>query len=669
MKKKMMRFLQFMALCFMILFSGKIAAGTVWASEGVLPGFPNLDYTFTTVDEGSVSTTSEEGQVTVIVFGKTDCGNSQATVRNIATSSWVGSEDIRVIFAECQQADAQATAAFAKTYGSEDIIFCYDLLMSIGPIYNAMWEYHDMFYEPSASGSLPFTVLIDGSNQVRKVLKGNQSAASIMSEIEKFSQVEYEKPTVDINIKGTENYEYANEVFNQLNQSRAEKGLPALSLDRDLMETAMQRAAELSMYYSHTRPNGSSCTSASSRGTRKSENIAVGYATPQAVMAAWISSSGHYANIMDTQVTSVGVGCFVDRSGICHWVQFFDNAAPIRAEISGSKEVVRMVSIQKKMLSLQGGADKEFSCKDKGTTINFSISHVNEEFASSNPEIMMSNFDFTSSNLSTAEVSAEGVITVKEPGTAEITASLKEEPSILLKQTISVKGHNYSSHQVVVPTKTEQGYTLHICSVCGGTYKDAFVPKLPAEGGSEREVANVAGLKASSGTDNVKLSWGKVAEASGYYIYQYNSANKRWDKIGTVDASKTSYTVKKLKKAAGYRFAVKAYMRFDGKESNSKSYASVYTATKPGIVSVKATAGKKKAILKWKKVKGATGYTIYYKTSQKAAWKKLKSVKGTSYTKKGLKSGKQYYFTVKAYKTYKGRNYEGSFRVKKVKVK
>jgi hypothetical protein len=72
---------------------------------------------------------------------------------------------------------------------------------------------------------------------------------------------------------------------------------------------------------------------------------------------------------------------------------------------------------------------------------------------------------------------------------------------------------------------------------------------------------------------------------------------------------------------------------------------------------------------KWSKVKGATGYTVYYKTKSKGSWKKLKNVKGTSYTKTKLKSKATYFFTVKAYKKYKGVTYTGSFSSKKVKIK
>ena len=93
------------------------------------------------------------------------------------------------------------------------------------------------------------------------------------------------------------------------------------------------------------------------------------------------------------------------------------------------------------------------------------------------------------------------------------------------------------------------------------------------------------------------------------------------------------------------------------------------TATAPKSVNFKVKAGKKKATIRWNKVKGADGYTVLYKTKAKGSWKKLKNIKKTSYTKTKLKSGKTYYFTVKAYKKYKGQTYTGSFKTKKVKIK
>jgi len=181
-------------------------------------------------------------------------------------------------------------------------------------------------------------------------------------------------------------------------------------------------------------------------------------------------------------------------------------------------------------------------------------------------------------------------------------------------------------------------------------------------------VSNVSGLKAASSAKNVKLTWKKVSKANGYLVYQYNNSKKKWIEKGKTTAA--SYTIKGLTPGTAYRFAVKAYVQpQDGTQVESPSYTSLYTATNPNAVKFKAAPKKKKAVLKWSKVKGATGYTVYYKTKADGSWKKLKSTKGTSYTKSKLKSGATYYFTVKAYKTYKNKTYTSSFQSKKVTIK
>lgn len=106
----------------------------------------------------------------------------------------------------------------------------------------------------------------------------------------------------------------------------------------------------------------------------------------------------------------------------------------------------------------------------------------------------------------------------------------------------------------------------------------------------------------------------------------------------------------------------------DQKQTLSKSYASVYAATKPAAPTVKATTKYGKVTLNWKKVSGATGYRIRYKTSKNGSWKTLKITKKTSFTSKELKYGKTYWFKVKAYKTYKGKTYMGTGKTKKVTV-
>lgn len=87
------------------------------------------------------------------------------------------------------------------------------------------------------------------------------------------------------------------------------------------------RAVETKTLFSHTRPDGSSFSTAlkeqgvSYRGA--GENIAWGQKTPEQVMEGWMNSAGHRANIMNEKYTSLGVGYYQSETGVNYWTQLF----------------------------------------------------------------------------------------------------------------------------------------------------------------------------------------------------------------------------------------------------------------------------------------------------------------------------------------------------------
>lgn len=82
-------------------------------------------------------------------------------------------------------------------------------------------------------------------------------------------------------------------------------------------------------------------------------------------------------------------------------------------------------------------------------------------------------------------------------------------------------------------------------------------------------------VKASGITkSSTKLTWTKSAGATGYIIYKYIAAEKKYVKLAQTTA--TSYTVKNLKSGTTYKFAVKAYTK--GSSANIYSgYSSLVT--------------------------------------------------------------------------------------------
>ena len=122
---------------------------------------------------------------------------------------------------------------------------------------------------------------------------------------------------------------YAAQVLNLVNEERAKAGLSPLTLNQNAAAAAQLRAQEIEKSFSHTRPDGSSFTTALTaygvnyRGA--GENIAYGQKTPEKVMEGWMNSAGHRANILNKNFTSIGVGHYRSASGVDYWTQLFIN--------------------------------------------------------------------------------------------------------------------------------------------------------------------------------------------------------------------------------------------------------------------------------------------------------------------------------------------------------
>ncbi|MBQ8141183.1 MAG: SafA/ExsA family spore coat assembly protein [Clostridia bacterium] len=119
---------------------------------------------------------------------------------------------------------------------------------------------------------------------------------------------------------------YEKEVVRLVNEIRVQNGLKALTHDWELSRVARYKSQDMkdNKYFSHTSPvYGSPFQMMKSFGiTYRSagENIARGQATPQAVVNAWMNSSGHRANILNSSFTHIGVGYV---SGGNYWTQMF----------------------------------------------------------------------------------------------------------------------------------------------------------------------------------------------------------------------------------------------------------------------------------------------------------------------------------------------------------
>lgn len=132
-----------------------------------------------------------------------------------------------------------------------------------------------------------------------------------------------EAETVDAsykNVSATYDFTTAYQILDIVNQERAAAGLSTLTMDKDLMEAAMFRGGEISVSFSHTRPNGQRCFTICKKAY--GENIAYGYKSASSVMQAWMESEGHRENILDPRYSTVGIGVVI-VDGSINYVQLF----------------------------------------------------------------------------------------------------------------------------------------------------------------------------------------------------------------------------------------------------------------------------------------------------------------------------------------------------------
>ncbi len=157
--------------------------------------------------------------------------------------------------------------------------------------------------------------------------------------------------------------------------------------------------------------------------------------------------------------------------------------------------------------------------------------------------------------------------------------------------------------------------------------------------------------KIANASNGIKVSWNKVSGATGYTVYRSEYQNGKWSSwksMGTAKATKTSWTDKSVKDGVQYRYTVCAV---NGKvKSTYKATAGLVRLQQP---TVKVTAQGYDADVTWTKISNVTGYVVYRSElvdGKWVSWQNLgtQAANVTTFSDKGLESGKTYKYTVRA---------------------
>lgn len=185
-----------------------------------------------------------------------------------------------------------------------------------------------------SSFTMPLIICKNAGGEVIKTCTGSLNTFELL-DILKNMGVSYNTSVMNFTTTGQFDYQDAYEILDLVNIERTKKGLPTLVMDQELMDAAMHRAAECSVYYSHTRPDGTAFRTMGGKLGNGSaeENIMtdVWDDSPAGVMKQWLASSEDYANIMNSSYQSTGIAVFKGTTGGRYFVQCFSTASPLPA--------------------------------------------------------------------------------------------------------------------------------------------------------------------------------------------------------------------------------------------------------------------------------------------------------------------------------------------------
>lgn len=138
------------------------------------------------------------------------------------------------------------------------------------------------------------------------------------------------RDTIRIEVKPVPVDEWKREVLRLVNLERSKIGVPALAWGDTCAAAADVRARELVSSYTHSRPDGSSWSTACpapATGGVSGENVFAGNTavSPKTVVAGLMNSPDHRANILNATFTRLSVGFHFDPNTPLrtYWQQYF----------------------------------------------------------------------------------------------------------------------------------------------------------------------------------------------------------------------------------------------------------------------------------------------------------------------------------------------------------
>ena len=402
--------------------------------------------------------------------------------------------------------------------------------------------YNMAFLNTTSLGSFPMS---SGDTHYKIIsgtaFQGSSYTPEYPSNMEVNGEGDYVAYDATLDVDGTELYSEAYKVLDLVNQQRKAAGLSEVTMDKDLLKAAMQRAAELAVRFDHSRPDGEECFSVSSKA--RAENIAAGQGSAASVMDSWMNSSGHKANILGSSYTTIGIGA-VKHNGTVRWVQIFGTGDADKT----SKPADADATFKIKMMDSEW--HPEMSLAKSGSS--YSLAITNSGFGTC--IVANSCVKWSSADESVVTVGSKGKVKLVGPGSTTITASAdkttrfyraqaqvegkasaqavengtyKLVPAAAKKLSVGVKGASKKAGanvQLAKKTKAKSGKWKIAYDSKTGAYKvtNAKSGKVLGVKGKAKKGANVVQRKDSG---KKQQRW-TIEKTSGGYVLR-NAANQK----------------------------------------------------------------------------------------------------------------------------------------------
>ena len=372
-----------------------------------------------------------DGKQAVIIFGSANCLNTMSALASITKiADKADLSDLNIYMFEIKKEVSEDTL-ISKTEHITDKV-------TIDHVY-ANDDYIELYascFRNTIDGRYTMPLIIykgtDGIVYEYTTSSQGTSVDTILSNIAKGGLV-IEIPTVTLDIEGEVMYSQAYKVLELLNAEREAEGLEPLIMDQDLLDAAMLRAVECAVYYSHTRPNGGKCFTVSDKV--HGENIALGFLSAEAVMDAWMNSSGHRKNILNESYKSIGVGCFFNGRGYS-WVQCLGRDLATKVDVQSDATKSYTIDAQNENLFIALQSDS-FTL-DIGNKVQLSTYAINIVTTSGYKTDIKPDSYKWSSDSDAVSVDENGVITAMKAGEAVITGVNKGDASNTLHAQVVV---------------------------------------------------------------------------------------------------------------------------------------------------------------------------------------------------------------------------------------